>query len=101
MSQREDLIASQNANVAEITLDIHEKSPWHYHTKIAEYVFCLRGHIEVHCGSAGLKICLAPGERYEIKPMVEHRVVNATSAVATYLLVQDGKHDFREISASL
>jgi len=99
LSQREDFIATQTANVAEITLQIHEESPWHYHTQITENIFCLCGHIEVHCGRADLKVCLMPGERYEIKPMVEHRVVNASSGVATYLLVQSGNHDFVEISS--
>jgi len=99
LSQREDFIATQNANVAEIILQIHEESPWHYHTQITENVFYLRGHNEVHCRGANLNICLAPGERYEIKPMVKHRVVTASSDVATFLLVQSGNHDFVEISS--
>ncbi len=52
MSQREDLIATQNARVAEIILQGHEQSPWHYHTQLTEFVFCLHGHIEVHCGNS-------------------------------------------------
>lgn len=97
MNQREDLIATHNARVAEIILQAHEQSPWHYHTKLTESVFCLHGHIEVQCGHPASTIRLSPGERYDLKPKVEHRVRNPTAADASYLLVQNGSHDFIEI----
>ncbi len=43
------------------------------------------------------RVYLAPGERYDVKAMVEHRVVNPSADVARYLLVQHGIHDFIEM----
>ena len=94
MSQREDLIALDNAKVASIELAIGEESPWHYHTEVIETVICLHGDISLQCRKPVENTLLKPGQRYKINPLHEHRLVNTGNGVATYLLVQSGRYDF-------
>jgi len=94
MSQREDLIDTDKAKVASIALDIGEKSPWHYHSKVLENVICLKGEIELQLKSPKETILLRVGERYSIDQEVKHRLVNRGNIEATYLLIQRGEYDF-------
>ena len=43
MAGREDLLLTDSARVAEIVLSPGEESPWHIHSVVVEYLFCLSG----------------------------------------------------------
>lgn len=94
MVSREDLVITDNARVAEIALSSGEESPWHIHSEIVEYIFCLAGKIEVHCLEPDAAVELCPGEKMEIQPLRQHRISNYTDAESKYLLVQRGTYDF-------
>lgn len=94
MASREDLVLTDNARVAEITLASDEESPWHIHSEVVEHVFCLSGKIEVHCLEPSAAVELCAGEKIEIQPLRQHRVVNYDRSESKYLLVQRGAYDF-------
>ncbi len=94
MGKREDLIDLENAKVASITLEPHERSAWHHHTELTEDVICLVGPIELELGDSERSIRLAPGVRHTILPGERHRLCNPERVSVTYMLIQRGPYDF-------
>ncbi|PLX36424.1 MAG: hypothetical protein C0606_14120 [Hyphomicrobiales bacterium] len=92
--QREDLVTKPNVRVASICLDPGEASPWHHHSMASEVVICLSGEIVVQVGADGERIALSPGERHDIALQERHRLIGSSKEPSSYLLVQDGSHDF-------
>lgn len=85
MSQRTDLIRQDNARSASIDLERGEESLC---------IVILKSSRMSFASDAGLPISLKPGERFEIEPLREHRLLNSSQSVATYLLVQSGPYSF-------
>jgi quercetin dioxygenase-like cupin family protein len=69
-------------------------TPWHFHTEVADDVFCLQSSVEVGLRGPDETVSLAPGQRVHVAPRRVHRVVNSGPGLARYLLVQSGKYDF-------
>ena len=79
------------------TLGPHLATPWHFHTIVADDVFCLEEGLEVGLREPDEVARLRPGERRRIAPGRVHRVVNTTPRPLRYLLVQaTGRYDFIE-----
>jgi quercetin dioxygenase-like cupin family protein len=73
-------------------------TPWHFHTAIADDVFCLETPVEVGLRGPDETLALEPGQRVRIAPGRVHRVVNRGTSQARYLLVQaTGKYDFHAV----
>jgi quercetin dioxygenase-like cupin family protein len=80
------------------TLAPRAATPWHFHTEVADDVFCLETPVEVALRSPDETISLAPGQRIHVAPGRVHRVVNRGAGQARYLLVQaTGKYDFNPV----
>lgn len=80
------------------TLAAGQGTPWHYHSAIADDVFCLEQPVEVGLRGPDETIALRPGQRQRIAAGRVHRVVNRADAPARYLLVQaTGPYDFVEV----
>lgn len=90
--EREDLIRTMDARVASIQLDANEGSPWHSHSDVVETVFGLFGEVQIETRAGTHTI--GPGQKLEVEPKVEHRVLNLADKPASYLLVQNGIYDY-------
>ncbi len=82
------------------TLAPGQGTPWHYHTAVADDVFCLEHPVEVGLRGPDETITLRPGQRQSIPAGRVHRVVNRAGVPVRYLLVQaTGRYDFVEAEA--
>jgi quercetin dioxygenase-like cupin family protein len=80
------------------TLGPEAATPWHFHTAVADDVFCLETPIEIGLRGPDETVKLSPGQRLHIAPGRVHRVANPRSAPARYLLVQaTGPYDFHAV----
>lgn len=97
--KREELIRTDDARVASIELEAGEVSPWHYHSRVTETIFALRGEVRLEVGVDASAITLHPGQRHEVAPGVRHRLSNPGGVHSVYLLVQNGHYDFVAVDA--
>ncbi len=80
------------------TLAPGQGTPWHYHSTVADDVFCLEEPVEVGLRGPDQTVTLRPGQRQRIAAGRVHRVVNRAATEARYLLVQaTGPYDFVEV----
>jgi quercetin dioxygenase-like cupin family protein len=80
------------------TLAPGQGTPWHYHSSVADDVFCLEEPVEVGLRGPDETVALRPGQRQRIAPKRVHRVVNRGAGPLRYLLVQaTGPYDFIEV----
>jgi quercetin dioxygenase-like cupin family protein len=80
------------------TLGPGQATPWHFHSEVADDVFCLEDPIEIGLRGPDETITLAPGQRLHVPARRVHRVVNLAAAQARYLLVQaTGRYDFNAV----
>lgn len=92
------LIRTETAGVRVNTLGPGQGTPWHYHTEVADDVFCLDAPIEIGLRAPDETVTLAPGQRQHIAAGRVHRVVNRAPIAARYLLVQPGRYDFNVVA---
>ncbi len=91
----EVIIMTENVRVRQMSLNTGEATPWHYHTRVVDNMFCLQGAVEVQVRDPDLQFPLTPGKRCEVHTGRVHRVINVGQGQATYLLVQGiGEYDF-------
>lgn len=80
------------------TLAAGGATPWHFHTAVADDVFCLEAPVEVGLRAPDETVALSPGQRVHVAPGRVHRVVNRGGKPARYLLVQaTGAYDFNAV----
>lgn len=80
------------------TLGPGEATPWHFHSAVADDVFCLETPVEIGLRGPDETVTLAPGQRRHIPPGRVHRVANRAATSARYLLVQaTGPYDFQAV----
>ncbi len=80
------------------TLGPGKATPWHFHTVVADDVFCLETPVEIGLRGPDETVRLAPGQRVHIAAGRVHRVVNPAPGAARYLLVQaTGTYDFNAV----
>lgn len=93
------IVRTDTVGVRINTLGPGQATPWHYHSAVADDVFCLEAPIEVGLRGPDETVRLAPGQRQHIAPGRVHRVVNRAPAPAPYLLVQaTGPYDFHTVA---
>jgi quercetin dioxygenase-like cupin family protein len=86
-----------DVSVRELSLAAGEVAPWHYHSEVTDFMYCLCRRIALETETDALQI-LKPGERADAAPGQVHRVVNLGDAPARYLLVQGiGRYDFNVV----
>ncbi len=80
------------------TLGPGQATPWHFHSAVADDVFCLETPVEIGLRGPDETVALAPGQRRHVPAGRVHRVVNRGSIPARYLLVQaTGRYDFNAV----
>lgn len=94
----ETIISTGDVSVRILAMAPGKVAPWHFHTEVVDYMFCLTGTIMVHLRDPQEMIELLPGERVEVRPGRVHRVSNTGGVWATYLLIQGvGTYDFNVV----
>src|SRR5438105_6831071 len=56
------------------TLAPDDVIPWHYHSTVTDWYFCLGGTLRIETRAPRGEECPAPGGRYAIAPNTTHRI---------------------------
>ena len=82
------------------TLAPGEVIPWHYHSAVTDWYFCLAGRLRVETRAPRADERLDPGASYKIPAKTAHRISNGGDAEdCRFLLLQGvGVYDFNKIA---
>ncbi len=81
--------------INELQISRTQEVPWHYHSRVRDTFYVLDGRIRVQMRDPDFEVCLGPGETTVADIRRPHRVSNAGSASATFLVLQGiGEYDF-------
>lgn len=98
------IVKGADVQVRELTVAPGEEVPWHFHTKVTDWCYCLEGVIKAETRQPRTEasaLRLLPGQSCRIDPGTEHRLTNGGDTVCRYLLVQGGgQYDFNKIEAA-
>lgn len=95
-----EIVRGAGFRVREFTVAPGEEVPWHSHTRMTDWCYCLEGVVLAQTrgrepGAPVTTIRLAPGESCRIEAGIVHRLANGGNSVCRYLLVQaGGEYDF-------
>jgi quercetin dioxygenase-like cupin family protein len=98
--------AGAGFQVREFTVVPGEEVPWHYHTEVTDWCYCLEGVVAAQTRDRAkpdsvTTVRLTPGQSCRIEPGTVHRLASAEDAVCRYLLVQaGGQYDFNKVEAA-
>lgn len=92
----EILLQTSDVRVRVMALAAGAATDWHRHSQVSDQMVCLEGRIRVELqGPESELLQLKPGNRCLVPVGRVHRVANAGSETARYLLVQGvGTYDF-------
>src|SRR3954471_13828994 len=72
--------------------------PWHYHTAVSDWYFCLLGFLRVEPRAPRGDERLSAGARYQIPPKTAHGISNGGDGDCQFLLLQGvGAYDFNKV----
>ncbi len=97
------VVAGTDVRVREFVVAPGENIPWHRHSEITDWCYCLEGVVAAETrgrdGRAEASMLkLLPGQSCCIEPGIVHRLTNGSDRVCRYLLVQGGgKYDFNAV----
>jgi quercetin dioxygenase-like cupin family protein len=82
------------------TLAPGEVIPWHYHTAVTDWYFCLAGRLRIETRAPRADERLGLGGSYKIPPETAHRISNGGDGEdCRFLLLQGvGAYDFNKIA---
>ena len=81
------------------TLAPGDMIPWHFHSQITDWYFCLGGCLRIEMRASPAAELLAAGETYSIPPGTAHRISNGGAVDdCRFLLLQGvGIYDFNGV----
>lgn len=100
------VVAGADIQVREFTVACGEEIPWHYHSAVTDWCYCLEGTVKAEIVEAGSTsrpktLMLSPGQSCRVEPGFMHRLTNGGDSLCRYLLVQGGgKYDFFKVTDS-
>ena len=82
------------------TLAAGDVIPWHYHTAVTDWYFCLAGSLRVETRAPRADRLVQVGGSYKIAPKAAHRISNGDAGEdCRFLLLQGvGAYDFNKIA---
>jgi quercetin dioxygenase-like cupin family protein len=82
------------------TLASGDVIPWHFHTAVTDWYFCLAGKLRVETRAPHADRLVAVGDGYKIAPKTAHRISNGGDGEdCRFLLLQGvGTYDFNKIT---
>lgn len=97
----ETIVAGSDVRVRLYTLAPEEIIPWHFHSQVQDWYFCLAGQLSVETRSPDNRAVIDIGGSTAIPPNTPHRISNGGKIDCRFLLVQGvGQYDFHAIKAS-
>ena len=89
IEQVKKLIDSDGTRVVELLLPPDAAVPWHMHSAIVEYCYCLSGQFDFEIEGSE-PITLHPGKHCEVPAGIPHQLVNRSRSDCRFLIVQSG-----------
>ena len=81
--------------ISELQISPTQFVPWHFHTTISDTFYVIEGRIKLLLKGPIEEVLLGPGETYTVRNRRPHRVENAGSTSATFLVLQGvGEYDY-------
>ena len=95
----ETVAATPDLRAKRFTLAPGQQIPWHFHTEITDWFFCLSGRLQVETRAPRNAWAMAPGGSCEVPPRTAHRVSNAGAEACEFLILQGvGNYDYVPIA---
>jgi mannose-6-phosphate isomerase-like protein (cupin superfamily) len=95
VERRAQHAARPGFRISELQISPSQEVPWHCHSNIADTFYVLEGDIRIELRDPGEEVRLGPGETCCVRPRRPHRVTNAGSTSATFLVLQGiGQYDY-------
>jgi quercetin dioxygenase-like cupin family protein len=96
------VVKGADVQVREFSVAPDENIPWHYHTAVTDWCYCLEGVVSAetqNAENAAISVqLLKTGESCRIDAGVVHRLANGGEGMCRYLLVQaGGQYDFNKV----
>ena len=81
--------------ISELQISPTQFVPWHCHTKISDTFYVIEGRVKLLLKNPVEEVLLGPSESYAVQVRRPHRVENAGSTSATFLVIQGvGEYDY-------
>ncbi len=81
--------------VREYVLGAGESIPWHHHSEVTDYCYCLEGKVLIETRAPAARHELTPGKSAAVTPPIAHHVSNPSGDPCRFLLIQGvGTYDF-------
>ncbi len=95
----ETIAEGSDLRARQYTLAPGEVIPWHYHSSVTDWYFCLAGTLRVETRAPRADERLTAGGRYAIPPKTAHRISNGGGEDCRFLLLQGvGVYDFNKLA---
>lgn len=94
--ERRDVHAKRPGfRINELQISATQEVPWHHHSNIKDTFYVLEGEITVALRNPVAEKHLGSGDTFSVEPERPHRVTNAGTQSATFLVLQGiGEYDF-------
>lgn len=94
----EMVMAGADVRARLYTLAPSDVIPWHFHTAVRDWYFCLGGKLAIETRSPREIRTLESGGIHTIEPKTAHRISNGGGTECRFLLLQGvGAYDFQKI----
>ena len=94
----ETVAATDDLQVRHFTMGIGETIPWHFHSAVTDWYFCLEGRLRVETRAPRRTVRMTAGQSCTVPVKTAHRVANDGETACRFLLVQGvGPYDFRAV----
>jgi mannose-6-phosphate isomerase-like protein (cupin superfamily) len=94
----ETVAATADLKVRHFTLGVGETIPWHFHSAVTDWYFCLEGRVRVETRAPRDTARITAGQSCTVPVKTAHRVANDGETPCRFLLVQGvGPYDFQAV----
>jgi quercetin dioxygenase-like cupin family protein len=94
----ETIVAGSDVHARLYTLAPGDVIPWHFHSQVTDWYFCLAGKLAVETRAPDEHRIIDVGAGYPIRPETAHRISNGGETDCRFLLLQGvGQYDFNRI----
>jgi mannose-6-phosphate isomerase-like protein (cupin superfamily) len=86
-------------HISELQIGSSQEVPWHYHKQVSDTFYVLEGRIRITLRDPDEEVFLDPGQSFVAAVRRPHRVRNAGTASASFLVLQGiGPYDFISVA---
>ena len=82
-------------HITELQLSKKQKVPWHYHNRIEDTFYVLKGNLRIFMQDPKEEVRLAPGQTLTVRARRPHLVTNGGEESVSFLVLQGvGEYDY-------